>query len=134
MMYHADMDDDVQAYNDAQTADYKAVCELLMEHIELGLPNASRKVWHGHPVWFIDGNPISGYAVLKDSVQLLFWSGQSFDEEGLEPEGTFKAAQVRYKSAEEVDIEDLRRWLKKAETIQWDYKNIVKRRGRLERL
>ncbi len=28
----------------------------------------------------------------------------------------------------------LRRWLAKARDIQWDYKNIVRRKGRLERL
>jgi len=28
---------------------------------------------------------------------------------------------------------DLKRWLKKASDIQWDYKNSVKRKGRLER-
>jgi hypothetical protein len=27
-----------------------------------------------------------------------------------------------------------RRWLKKSIAIQWDYKNIVKRKGKLERL
>jgi len=28
----------------------------------------------------------------------------------------------------------LKRWLTKAREIQWDYKNIVRRKGRLERL
>lgn len=82
----------------------------------------------------MEGNPIVGYAKLKNNVQLLFWSGQSFDEEGLEVEGSFKAAQKRYANIDEINAEDLRRWLKKAREIQWDYKNIVKRRGVLERL
>ena len=92
------------------------------------------KIWHRHPVWFLEGNPIVGYSKLKDCIRLLFWSGQSFDEPGLEPEGSFKAAEARYTSDDQMAASDLKRWLKKAIEIQWDYKNIVKRKGKLERL
>jgi hypothetical protein len=85
-------------------------------------------------VWFIEGNPVVGYSKLKDCIRLLFWSGQGFDEKGLQPEGSFKAAEVRYASVEQINVKDLRRWLAKAEKIQWDYKNIVKRKGVLLRL
>jgi len=128
------MQQDIIAYNDSQAPDRKAICELLAAEIQRGLPEAESKVWHRAPVWFLAGNPVAGYAVLKDSVQLLFWSGQSFDEPGLQPEGSFKAAQARYTSADQVDTVALARWLEKSKTIQWDYKNIVKRRGVLERL
>lgn len=57
-----------------------------------------------HPVWFLDGNPVVGYSKLKDSVRLLFWSGQSFRSTGLEPEGKFKAAEVRFTEAGQVSI------------------------------
>jgi hypothetical protein len=127
-------DTDIQAYHAALSADDKAICEALYDHINTCLPAAQRKVWHGHPVWFLDGNPIVGYSKLKDSVRLLFWSGQSFDEAGLTPEGTFKAAEARFTHSNQINPDDLRRWLQKAEAIQWDYKNIVKRRGQLERL
>ena len=85
-------------------------------------------------MWFLDGNPIVGYSKLKDCVRLLFWSGQSFDEEGLEKEGSFKAAEARYTAADQIDTAKLERWLAKARDIQWDYKNLVRRKGRLERL
>ena len=98
------------------------------------LSKAENKIWHAHPVWFLDGNPIVGYSKLKNDIQLLFWSGQSFDEEALQKEGSFKAAGIRYTSAEQVDVKELKRWLAKSKTIQWDYKNIVKRKGHLERL
>ena len=55
----------------------------------------------------MDGKPIVGYDVLKDSVRLLFWSGQSFDEPGLQPEGSFKAVEARYTSPDQVNIDDL---------------------------
>jgi hypothetical protein len=125
---------DTKKYNDAHSPNDRAICQLLAEQIDHALPEAENKIWHGHPVWFLDGNPIVGYSKLKDCVRLLFWSGQSFAEEVLKKEGSFKAAEARYAAAEEVDTEDLRRWLAKARDIQWDYKNIVRRKGRIERL
>ncbi len=128
------MQPDVQAYHKALQADDKIICDALHNLICESLPKAENKVWHSHPVWFIDGNPIVGYHKLKNCVRLLFWSGQSFDEPGLIPEGKFKAAEARYTSAEQIHTKDLKRWLKKSAAIQWDYKNIVKRKGKLERL
>src|SRR5215213_7857054 len=104
------MNKDIILYNEAQEGEREAICELLAGEISGALPEAENKVWHGHPVWFIKGNPIVGYAALKDGIQLLFWSGQSFDEPGLEIEGTFKAAQKRYANATQINIDDLRRW------------------------
>lgn len=128
------MDPNIAAYNAAQQGERKKICELLATQIHKGLPKAEHKIWHGAPVWFINGNPVAGYAALKASIQLLFWSGQSFDEPSLKPEGSFKAAEARYTSADQIDTAALQRWLKKAQDIQWDYKNIVKRKGKLERL
>lgn len=128
------MHKEVQAYNDNQASADKEICNLLAREIDRHLPEAENKIWHAHPVWFLDGNPVVGYSKLKGSVRLLFWSGQSFDEEALQKEGSFKAAEARYTAAEQVNTEDLKRWLQKARDIQWDYKNIVKRKGVLERL
>jgi len=128
------MNKDVKAYNNSQSANDKAICNALADEIDSNLPKAQNKIWHAHPVWFLDGNPIVGYSKLKDSVRLLFWSGQSFDEPGLQTEGSFKAAEARYTSVDEINKKDLKRWLTKSKKIQWDYKNIVKRKGVLERL
>lgn len=128
------MNKDIQAYNNAQSKAEKEICKVLSEEICENLPDAENKIWHGHPVWFLDGNPIVGYSKLKEYVRLLFWSGQSFDETNLQKEGTFKAAEVRYASAEQINKKDLARWLEKSKKIQWDYKNIAKRKGVLERM
>jgi hypothetical protein len=53
---------------------------------------------------------------------------------GLQKEGSFKAAEMRYTAVDQVNTKDLARWLKKSREIQWDYKNIVKQKGKLERL
>lgn len=128
------MHPDTRKYNAAQAPKDRKICALLAAEIDRHLPDAENKVWHAHPVWFLDGNPVVGYSKLKDSVRLLFWSGDSFEEPGLTKEGKFKAAEARYTAADEVDVKDLARWLGKARAIQWDYKNIVRRKGRLERL
>ena len=128
------MNKDTQAYNDIQSAQEKKICDAIAAEINRNLPEAENKIWHAHPVWFLDGNPIVGYSKLKSCIRLLFWSGQSFDEEGLQNEGSFKASETRYTSMEQINTKDLKRWLKKARDIQWDYKNLVKRKGKLERL
>jgi len=128
------MNTDITAYNDAQEAERKEICELLASEIYGNMPEAENKIWHGSPVWFLDGNPVVGYSARKNHIQLLFWSGQSFDEPGLQPEGSFKAAEARYTEVSQINTVDLRHWLEKAKKIQWDYKNIVKRRGELIRL
>ncbi len=124
----------IRAYTATQKDEAKKICTLLLKEFSGGLKGAESKMWHGSPVWFYDGNPVAAFTKLKDSVQVLFWSGQSFDEPGLTKEGSFKAAEKRYQTVDQVKVGELRRWLKKAKTIQWDYKNIVKNRGRLVRL
>jgi hypothetical protein len=116
-------------YNKALAPVEREICTVLAEEITRHLSKAENKIWHGSPVWFLDGNPVVGYDKLKDGVRLLFWSGQSFDEPELKKEGSFKAAEKRYTAALQIKKKDLKRWLKKAEEIQWDYKHIVKNRG-----
>jgi Domain of unknown function (DU1801) len=128
------MNPDIATYNATQSPADKAICDLLAREICNHLPEAENKIWHAHPVWFLDGNPVVGYSKLKGGVRLLFWSGQTFDEAVLKNEGSFKAAEARYTAVDEVDLPNLARWLGKARDIQWDYKNIVKRKGKLERL
>ena len=125
------MDGGIRAYHEKQAEGDRAICDLLFEVVTAGLPEADAKVWHGAPVWFVAGNPIVGYHKLKGCVRLLFWSGQSFDEPGLKPEGTFKAAEARFTSVDQVDVPTLQAWLAKSRDRQWDYKNIVKRKGEL---
>ena len=129
------MEKEIQLYNKAQSpADFE-ICNTLANEICKGLTEAENKIWHAHPVWFLDGNPIVGYSKQKAGLRLMFWSGADFEEEKLNVVGKkFKDASVFYTSVEDINLKDLKRWLKKSKEIQWDYKNIVKRKGRLERL
>ena len=129
------MHQDTTSYNKQQSADHQQVCDLLANEIDLRLPEAENKIWHGHPVWFLEGNPIVGYSKQKRGIRLMFWSGADFDEAGLDVVGTkFKDASVFYNDISEISLTDLHRWLKKSKRIQWDYKNLVKRKGVLERI
>ncbi len=122
-------------YNEQQEQNHKVVCDWLALQINRKLPAAENKIWHSHPVWFLDGNPIVGYSKQKPGIRLMFWSGADFEEPGLNIlGGKFKDASVFYNDVSEINKSDLQRWLKKALEIQWDYKNIARRKGQLERL
>ena len=132
---NSDNDEAILRYHESFSLPEKSICELLFRTISQQLKEAERKIWHAHPVWFLDGNPIVGYSKQKKGIRLMFWSGADFREEGLPVTGgKFKDASVFYNDPTEISSTDLKRWLKKAREIQWDYKNIVKRKGVLERL
>ncbi|MBL7841886.1 MAG: DUF1801 domain-containing protein [Cyclobacteriaceae bacterium] len=129
------MNPDIEAYHNTLSEADRAIADLLAQEIDKGLPNAENKIWHRHPVWFLNGNPIVGYSKLKSGIRLMFWSGMGFDEEVLQPgTGKFKDASITYTSVDEINTKDLKRWLKKSMEVQWDYKNIVKRKGKLVKL
>jgi Domain of unknown function (DU1801) len=129
------MNKEIQSYNNKQTPADKQICDLLAATITQELTEAESKIWHAHPVWFLNDNPIAGYSKQKAGIRLMFWSGAGFDEPDLNVRGKkFKDASVFYNHVSEIKVNDLNRWLQKSREIQWDYKNIVKRKGRLERL
>jgi len=129
------MPEDIVVFNEAQDPEHRELCDLLARQIDEHLPDAESKIWHGHPVWFLEGNPIVGYSRQKPGIRLMFWSGADFGEEALDVMGKeFKDASRFFDSADEVDRVALSRWLKKGREIQWDYANVAKRKDLLERL
>jgi len=129
------MTEEIKSYNDNQIATDSEICKQLATIIDSQLSNSESKIWHAHPVWFLDGNPIVGYSKQKKGIWLMFWSGADFDEEKLNVRGEkFKDASIFYKDSSEIDTDALKGWLIKSIAIQWDYKNIVKRKGKLEKL
>jgi hypothetical protein len=120
---------EIRAYNDAKPVERRPICDRLFAELQASIHDAEVKIWHGAPVWFLDGNPIVGYHNLKAGIRLMFWSGQSFSEPGLTPTGTFQAAEKTYQSADEIDSDDVRRWVAESRVVQWDYKNVIRNRG-----
>lgn len=129
------MNKEIKEYNFKQTTGDKKICNLLATMIDKELSEDESKIWHSHPVWFLDGNPIVGYSKQKPGIRLMFWSGADFDEEYLNVRGKkFKDASVFYNHINDIVPKELKRWLQKSREIQWDYKNIVKRKGVLIKL
>lgn len=122
-------------YNDRQSLDDKEICDQLATIIDSELSTAENKIWHAHPVWFLDGNPIVGYSKQKAGIRLMFWSGADFEEEKLNVRGEkFKDASIFFNKLSDLQQNDVQHWLKKSKEIQWDYKNLVKKKGKLEKL
>ena len=129
------MNPEITLYHATLHPEEQEICHLLASIIDHELNDAESKIWHAHPVWFINGNPIVGYSKQKKGIRLMFWSGADFDEQQLNVRGEkFKDASIFYQHPQDVRPEDLKTWLKKSMDIQWDYKNIVKRKGKLERI
>lgn len=130
-----EVDPEILKYNQTLQPSDKDIGDALAGEIDRGLTGAECKIWHAHPVWFLEGNPIVVYSKQKLGMRLMFWSGADFDEGALNVVGKkFKDASIFYTDVSEINKSALRRWLKKAQVIQWDYKNIVRRKGKLERL
>lgn len=130
------MEQSIQTYIDhLESTEDQKIGHLLQNTIDQMLSEASSKIWHAHPVWFIEENPIVGFSKQKRGMRLMFWSGADFEEANLSVRGKkFKDASIFYQSVDEINLEDLNRWLHKSVIIQWDYKNLVKRKGKLEKL
>ena len=129
------MNPEILTYNQQFSSDDREIVEKLVKIINENLPEAENKIWHSHPVWFLEGNPIVGYSKQKAGMRLMFWSGKSFEDEKLNIlGGKFQDASIFFNSVEEINENDLKKWLQKSQEIQWDYKNIVKRKGQLLRL
>ena len=111
----------ITAYARTQSPELRAICDKLQAEIDKALPAATSKIWHGGPVWFVGENPVVGFDVRQNRVDLLFWSGQLFEEPLLKPMGKDKAARVSFQDASAINLPELRRWLKKAGTTVFDY-------------
>lgn len=129
------MNKEIKAYNDNQTLNDKEICDQLATIIDSELTEAENKIWHSHPVWFLNGNPIVGYSKQKAGIRLMFWSGADFEDEKLNVRGEkFKDASIFFTKLSDLENNNLINWLKKSREIQWDYKNIVKRKGLLVKI
>jgi len=129
------MNREIQRFNNSLVDAEMDICNKLASIIYKQMPESESKIWHRHPVWFLNENPIVGYSKLKAGIRLMFWSGASFEEEKLQiGAGKFKDASILYTSIEQINQDEIKRWIEKGKQIQWDYKNISKRKGKLLRI
>jgi len=119
--------DPIGAYSRAQPTALRTTCDRLRKLIDAALPKTTSRIWHGSPVWFSDENPVVGYSATAKAISLLFWNGQSLDEPALKPVGKYRAAQVQFGGAAEIDSQVVRRWLKKAGANVFDSKSFFQK-------
>lgn len=124
---------DIQDYQSELSDDEAEIGAAIIQLITKALPKAEGKVWHGHPVWFVDGNPVVGFSLKKAGIEVLFWSGQSFKQEGLRAMGKYKAAGIAVPTLKDLNKKAMTAWLVEALAVQWDYQNLPKKRS-LEKL
>jgi hypothetical protein len=125
----------IDEYNQQLPEEFGALSDKLQKLINTELPQATHKLWHSHPVWFLDNNPTVGYSLQKGGMRLMFWSGADFDEPELQPgTGKFKDASVFYNSLEGIDSHKIKVWCQKAQKIQYNYRDIIRNKGELQPL
>ena len=66
------MNADIKAYNNNLEFSDKDICNLLAATIDNILTEADSKIWHAHPVWFLNDNPTVGYSKQKKVYDLCF--------------------------------------------------------------
>jgi hypothetical protein len=54
------MHPEIQNYHQQFETEHAQICTTLATIITANLAQSESKIWHGHPVWFLDGNPIVG--------------------------------------------------------------------------
>lgn len=67
-----EMNQDIDAFNENKVPGEQEICNMSAVLINRFLPEAENKIWHGHLVWFLEGNPIGGYSKLKAGIRLMF--------------------------------------------------------------
>lgn len=128
------MQGDIEEYIQSLDVSVASLASELRNKFDQALPGSEAKVWHGHPVWFLDGNPIVGFSLKKAGLEVLLWSGKSFKVDGLKPVGKYQAASLPIATSDDVESVTLAAALEESIAIQWDYKNLVKNRGELVKL
>src|SRR5690606_40216285 len=100
------MNPEIQQYNQKQSPTDTEICNLLAQIINAKLPEAESKIWHAHPVWFLNENPTVGYSKQKKGIRLMFWSGADFEEAQLNVKGgKFKDASIFYNNPNEINLD-----------------------------
>ena len=86
------------------------ICHRFADLIFKELTEAECKIWHAHPIWLINENPIVGYSIQKAGIRLMFWSGADFNEEDLnQRDKKFMDASIFYNNVSEIDTNDIKR-------------------------
>ncbi|MBG6212150.1 MAG: DUF1801 domain-containing protein [Cryobacterium sp.] len=110
----------IDEYVAAPAEPLASVVGLLRDKFDLGLPETSTELWHGHPVWLDDELPVAGFKAYPTFVTVLFWRGQAItDDSGkLNASGSAEMSEFKLRSVEDFDDTLFDGWLQQVRELQ----------------
>jgi hypothetical protein len=108
---------DIDAYLDGLDPAQREIADALVPVLEESATDAVGQVWHGHPVWLIDGTPVAGFKAYPRYVTFMIWGGHLIADESGRLERGARMGTVKLSSVDEVDAELFSQWLQQADPV-----------------
>ncbi|MDJ0349090.1 DUF1801 domain-containing protein [Cryobacterium sp. PH29-G1] len=110
----------IDEYVATPTEPLASVVGLLREKFDLGLPETSTELWHGHPVWLDDELPVAGFKAYPTFVTVLFWRGQAItDDSGkLNASGSAEMSEYKLRGVDDFDDALFDGWLQQVRELE----------------
>lgn len=96
------------------------VVTALRAKLDIGLPETSTEMWHGHPVWMDDGVPVAGFKAYPTFVTVLFWRGQAISDDSgkLNASGSAEMAEFKLRTVEDIDETLFDGWIEQVRELE----------------
>jgi len=107
----------IDAYLAGLGAPQRDIADALVPILDTGATDAVGRVWHGHPVWLIDGTPVAGFKAYPKYVTFMIWGGQLLADESGRLERGARMGTVKLASVDDVDRELFLEWLQQADPV-----------------
>lgn len=110
----------IDEYVAAPAEPLASVVSLLRDKFDLGLPETSTELWHGHPVWLEDELPVAGFKAYPTFVTVLFWRGQAItDGSGkLNASGSAEMSEYKLRGVDDFDDALFDGWLQQVRELE----------------
>ncbi|TFB76045.1 DUF1801 domain-containing protein [Cryobacterium flavum] len=110
----------IDEYVAAPAEPLASVVSLLRDTFDLGLPETSTELWHGHPVWLDDELPVAGFKAYPTFVTVLFWRGQAItDDSGkLNASGSAEMSEYKLRGVDDFDSDLFNGWLRQVRELE----------------
>ncbi|WP_129590420.1 DUF1801 domain-containing protein [Cryobacterium aureum] len=110
----------IDEYVAAPAEPLASVVSLLRDTFDLGLPETSTELWHGHPVWLDDELPVAGFKAYPTFVTVLFWRGQAItDNSGkLNASGSAEMSEYKLRGVDDFDSDLFNGWLQQVRELE----------------
>jgi hypothetical protein len=105
----------IDTYIAALGAPVAAIAADLRELLDARLGADIGTIWHGHPVWKDDRQPVAGFKAYSSYVTFMIWNGRAVDD----PSGRLAMSgsgmgSVKLREPADVDVATFGGWLRQA--------------------